>query len=144
MVELEQNTQQPLKALPPVLFFDGECGLCNHSVRWLLVRDQRRVLSFAPLQGELAAQQLPPLASNDQIWSVALWDHDGVHFESDAALRAVASLGGMWWLARFLLVVPRVIRNGVYRFIARSRICWFGRIHFCALLSAEDRARLLP
>ena len=134
----------PAKALPPVLFFDGECGLCNHSVRWLLDHDQRRVLRFAPLQGEMAAHYLPPLASNYQTWSVALWDKNGVHFESDASLRSIACLGGLWRLARLFLVVPRVIRHGVYRFIARNRIHWFGRIDSCVLLSAEDRARLLP
>jgi predicted DCC family thiol-disulfide oxidoreductase YuxK len=143
--ESEGSTRSLLEnAMPPVLFFDGECGLCNHSVRWLLDHDRRRVLSFAPLQGELATHRLAPLASNYRDWSVALWDQAGVHFESDAALRAIACLGGRWRLARLFLLVPRVIRNGIYRFIARNRIRWFGRVDSCALLSAEDRARLLP
>ena len=131
-------------AVPPVLFFDGECGLCNHSVRWLLDHDRERVLRFAPLQGVLASHRLTPLATDYREWSVALWEQDGVHVESDAALRAVACLGGFWRLARLFLIVPRVIRNGVYRFVARNRIRWFGRVDSCALLSAEDRARLLP
>jgi predicted DCC family thiol-disulfide oxidoreductase YuxK len=134
----------PIDALPPVLFFDGECGLCNRSVRWLLARDRRRVLHFAPLQGRMAAQKLVVLPSDYKDWAVALWDEDGIHYESDAMLRAVAHLGGLWRLARLLLIIPRVIRNGVYRFVARNRIRWFGRVDSCALLSAEDRARLLP
>jgi predicted DCC family thiol-disulfide oxidoreductase YuxK len=140
----EPATDFPIEAVPPVLFFDGECGLCNHSVRWLLDHDQRRVLRFAPLQGELAARKLSVLPNDYHDWSVALWDEDGVHVESDAALRAVACLGGFWRLARLLLAVPRVIRNSVYRFVARNRIRSFGRVDSCALLSAEDRDRLLP
>jgi predicted DCC family thiol-disulfide oxidoreductase YuxK len=131
-------------AAAPVLFFDGECGLCNRSVRWLLVRDRRRVLRFAPLQGQLAADKLAALPRDYAEWAVALWDEDGIHYESDAALRAVARLGGMWQLARWLLFIPRKIRNGIYRFIARHRIRWFGRVDSCALLAFEDRARLLP
>ncbi len=131
-------------ATPPVLFFDGECGLCNRSVRWLFRRDRRRVLKFAPLQGELAARTIGTLPSDIHEWSIVLWDETGIHYESDAALRAVAAVGGGWQLASALLLVPRVIRNGVYRFVARNRMRWFGRVASCELLSPEDRARLLP
>ena len=72
---------------------------------------------------------------------MAAWVEGGL---SDAALRAVTAVGGLWRLASGLLLVPRVIRNGVYRFVARNRIRWFGRVASCELLSAEDRARLLP
>jgi len=130
-------------AAPPVLFFDGECGLCNRSVRWLLKRDRRRVLMFAPLQGDVAARTIGSLPDNYQEWSIAFWDGNRVYFESDAALRALAAVGGLWKAARALLWVPRVVRDGVYRFVARNRISWFGRVESCGLLSAEDRARLL-
>jgi predicted DCC family thiol-disulfide oxidoreductase YuxK len=140
------GTSDPLstEAVPPVLFFDGECGLCNRSVRWLSARDRRRVLHFAPLQGRIAAQKLVVLPGDYKEWAAALWDADGIHYESDAMLGAVAHLGGLWRLARLLLIIPKAIRNGVYRFVARNRIRWFGRVDSCALLSAEDRARLLP
>ena len=99
---------------------------------------------FCPTTRRTGGAPASALASNYHTWSVALWDKDGVHVESDAALRAIACLGGFWRLARLFLVLPRVIRNGVYRFIARNRIRWFGRIDSCALLSEKDRARLLP
>jgi predicted DCC family thiol-disulfide oxidoreductase YuxK len=134
----------PVEPVPPVLFFDGECGLCNHSIRWLIDHDQRRVLRFAPLRGKLAERRLSALPTDYDDWSVVLWDENGIHFESDAALRAVACLGGSWRLARLFLAVPRVVRNRIYRFVARNRIRWFGRVDSCALLSPEDRARLLP
>ena len=42
----------------PVLFFDGECGLCNRLVRLLLRLDRKAVLRFGPLQGSTAQQYL--------------------------------------------------------------------------------------
>jgi predicted DCC family thiol-disulfide oxidoreductase YuxK len=113
-------------------------------VRWLFRRDRRRVLKFAPLQGDLAARTVGTLPDDIREWTIILWDEEGIHHESDAALRAVSLVGGVWRLAGGLLLVPRVIRNGVYRFVARNRMRWFGRVASCELLSPEDRARLLP
>lgn len=72
-----------------------------------------------------------------------LWDEEGVHYRSDAALRSVARLGGVWRAAGALLWVPKGLRDGVYRWVARNRIRWFGRVESCALLSGADRDRLL-
>jgi predicted DCC family thiol-disulfide oxidoreductase YuxK len=41
----------PVAATGPVLFFDGECGLCNRVVRLMLRLDRRGRLRYAPLQG---------------------------------------------------------------------------------------------
>jgi predicted DCC family thiol-disulfide oxidoreductase YuxK len=131
------------ETLPPVVFFDGECGLCNHFVRWLLRVDRKRALQFAPLRGELAAEKLPQVSDNEALWSVALWDEDGIHIESDAALRAIARVGGVWRVVDGLHWIPRWFRDGVYRFIARNRIRWFGRVESCELLSPEERERIL-
>lgn len=132
-----------IRADPPVLFFDGECGLCNRTVRWLLARDRRRVLRFAPLQGKLAELKLPASPAGFEEGSVVLWDEEGVHYRSDAALRTVARLGGVWRAASALLWVPKRLRDRVYRRVARNRIRWFGRVDSCVLLSAADRDRLL-
>ena len=37
-----------------VVFFDGVCGLCNRFVDFVLSRDRRAAIRFAPLQGETA------------------------------------------------------------------------------------------
>ncbi len=39
----------------PTVLYDGECGLCHRSVKFLLKRD-RHQLWYAPLQGETAAR----------------------------------------------------------------------------------------
>ena len=39
----------------PIVFYDGDCGLCDRFVRWMLRRDRGHHYRFAPLQGETAA-----------------------------------------------------------------------------------------
>ena len=51
------NTAQ-LAPSEPVVFYDGACGLCQRSVRFLLLADRRKCLGFASLQGRTAAMLL--------------------------------------------------------------------------------------
>jgi predicted DCC family thiol-disulfide oxidoreductase YuxK len=127
----------------PIVFFDGVCGLCNASVDRLLKWDHRGVLRFAPLQGLTAAQLLPAERIND-LDSFVLLDDRGMHLRSDAALRAVAHLGGGWRLANALRVVPAFLRDAVYGRIARNRYRWFGRRDACRLPLPNEQERFLP
>jgi predicted DCC family thiol-disulfide oxidoreductase YuxK len=42
-----------------------------------------------------------------------------------------------------LVVVPRFLRDAVYRFIARNRYRWFGKSETCRVPTPELRARFL-
>ncbi len=128
----------------PVIFFDGVCGMCNGFVNLIVRVDSRRVFRFAPLQGETARELLPPLPDDPQQWSMIYMDERGVHDESDASLQVYRRLGGFWWLLSLARLVPRWIRNPVYRIVARNRYRWFGRQDSCRVPEPEERDRFLP
>ena len=52
-------------------------------------------------------------------------------------------LGGWWRLAEIARIAPRFILDALYRLVARNRYRWFGKTEACALLSQEQRAKLL-
>ncbi len=128
----------------PIVFYDGDCGLCDRFVRWMLRRDRRHRYRFAPLQGETARRMIRVEARDPGLWSGVLGDHDGEHRRSAATLRAVAGLGGVWRAAGLLLLVPAALRDRVYRVVARHRYRWFGRAPACVLPGADERGRFLP
>ncbi|MBC7772889.1 MAG: DUF393 domain-containing protein [Pyrinomonadaceae bacterium] len=129
----------------PILFFDGDCGLCARAVQWCLRHDHKRVLRFAPLQGPTYAAVTAAEKPMD-LNTLVLLDSDGLHVRSSGALRMVRHLGGIRALGATVLlwVVPRVLRDWVYRGIARRRMSWFGPASQCLLPSSEDRGRFLP
>src|SRR2546422_3098542 len=98
----------------PIIFFDGVCAMCNRFVDLILRADRRDLFRFAPLQGETARALLPPLAGDPREWSMIYLDERGVHEESDASLEVYRRLGGVWWLASLLRLVPRFIRTPAY------------------------------
>lgn len=128
----------------PIIFFDGVCAMCNRFVNLILRVDRRGRFRFAPLQGETAKRLLPELAADPRRWSVLYLDERGLHAESDASLEVCRRLGGWWWLVSLGRLVPRWIRDPVYRLIARNRYRWFGKRDACRAPGPTERSRFLP
>jgi predicted DCC family thiol-disulfide oxidoreductase YuxK len=137
----------PLAALPdgrPVIFFDGVCTMCNRFVDLVLRADRKRVFCFAPLQGGTARRVLPSLPADPAKWSMVYVDERGVHEQSDASLYVYRRLGGWFWPLSLLRFVPRMLRDPVYRCVARNRYRWFGKSETCRMPTAAEQDRFLP
>ena len=132
------------QAQKPILFFDGHCGMCNSFVNHILRSDRQQTLLFAPLQGSTARDLLPPLSADAREWSLIYLDESGIYDQSDAFLQICQRLGGVWRPLNWLRLIPRFIRNPVYRFIARNRFRWFDKSAACRVPTPEERARFLP
>ena len=127
---------------PPVVYFDGYCGLCNGFVDFVLARDRRRRFRFAPLQGTTAVARFGPPGDVDP--TTILLEEDGkVYQRSTAALRIISRLGGACALVAVFNLVPRFIRDAVYDWVARHRYGWFGKRDTCRLPTPEERAVFL-
>jgi predicted DCC family thiol-disulfide oxidoreductase YuxK len=133
------STKAPVEK---ILFFDGVCNLCNFFIDFLIKRKQASALFFAPLQGPTAQKMLAP-SFTQKVDSVIYLKNGQVWRESSAALMVLADLGGVWALARFFLVIPTVVRDGTYRWVARNRYKVFGKRDTCRLPSQEERRRFL-
>ena len=128
----------------PIVFFDGECGLCNASVNALLDRDPAGVLRFAPLQGETAAELLPA-GDRECLDSLVLLDGTGRSDRSAAVARILRHLGGRYAALGWLLTaIPKPLRNAAYRAVAKVRYRVWGRTEGCRVPGPGERERFLP
>lgn len=133
----------------PLVLYDGDCGVCDRFVRFVLARDPHGRVRFASLGGQTAAGMLagvPELAHFD---SIVLVDADTagrprMSVRSVAVLRILARLEGPWRAARVLWVVPRPLRDAAYDIFARWRHRVSRSMPVCSVLPAQDRARFLP
>jgi predicted DCC family thiol-disulfide oxidoreductase YuxK len=115
----------------PILFFDGECGLCQHLVRRLLALDQRGGLRFAPLQGPTAQAWLRERGLPTQDFQSLIYLPEGLkgrcgHLRKTDGIIAALHASGHPRLARCLRLVPRSVRDLGYRVVARTRHRIFG------------------
>lgn len=128
----------------PVVMFDGECSLCSSTVRFLLRYNRSGNLNFLPLQSETGSEIIR-LAGNTlrQSNTVILLQDDQFYVYSTAALKIAAHLDSPLLLLKYLEVVPAVLRDCIYRFIAKNRYKWFGKEPLCQVDYQADAKRFL-
>jgi predicted DCC family thiol-disulfide oxidoreductase YuxK len=129
---------------PPTVFFDGVCNLCNWSVRFIIKRDPRGQFRFAALQSDAARALLAKAGVDGQAGDTMLLLEDGRLFDrSTAALRIARRLRFPWRLAYGLIILPRPLRDWLYRIIARHRYRWFGKRDVCMVPTPELQSRFV-
>jgi predicted DCC family thiol-disulfide oxidoreductase YuxK len=129
---------------PPVIFFDGVCNLCQGAVRFVILRDRAARFRFAPLQSDGHRAQFAVTGRVGEPMDTVILVEDGRRYErSTAALRIARHLDGVWPLLYVFIVIPRPIRDAIYRWIARHRYRWFGRQDQCMIPIPDHQSRFL-
>ena len=129
----------------PILLFDGHCNLCNTWVQFIVKRDSASTIRFASLQSPAGRRLLEEHKIDENyIESLVFFEEERFSVSSNAALRTLSYLDSWQKHLIFLAVVPRSLRDLVYRFIARNRYKWYGRREQCMMPTPELKERFLP
>ena len=126
----------------PLFVFDNICVLCSGGASFLMQQKRGREIRFASAQGDLgrALYRHYGLELDDSYLFLA----DGRGYTmSDGYFVLARKLGGWWRLAGVFRLIPRPMRDWIYGMVAQNRYEWFGRTEACALLTEEQKARLL-
>ncbi|MGE3458488.1 MAG: thiol-disulfide oxidoreductase DCC family protein, partial [Kofleriaceae bacterium] len=116
----------------PTVLYDGVCGLCARSVRWILRHERDHELVFAPLQGPTAdamRARWPEIPAT--IDTVVFVDRDRVHLRSKAFFHLASHLRAPWRWMHALRRVPGFLPDIGYRLIAAVRYRVWGKADVC-------------
>ena len=126
-----------------VILFDGTCAFCERSVRFIASRDDG-YFKFGASQNPEGRQLLAQYGTTREAARSLILIEDGrIYLRSTAALRVAGRLSAPWRYARVLLLVPRPIRDAVYRVVAAIRHRIAGQSNACEIPPPEIRARLI-
>lgn len=104
-----------------IIFYDSKCFLCDGFVSFVYKRDQKKVFHFSSLHGNTAGKTLPSQFIQNQD-TVVYYENSHLFTHSDAALKILSHLSVPWKiLSKITRIVPRSLRDLVYRWIARNR-----------------------
>ena len=128
-----------------IILFDGVCNLCNGSVVFILKREKKPVFQFASIQSEAGKELLKWCGLPEGFdQAIVLIDSGKIYLGSTAALKIGGHLKFPWsFLSGVGFLVPKFLRDGVYRQIAGHRYQWFGKRDICMVPSETLRARFL-
>jgi predicted DCC family thiol-disulfide oxidoreductase YuxK len=120
------------------MVFDGFCNLCSGGARWVQRHRIEPPFRLVPMQSELGRAMLAEQGYDpDDPLTFLVVDGDRSLTQSDAWIHLVAAAGGGWRLIHATRVIPRILRDSVYRLIARNRYRWFGRRTTCYVPHAD-------
>lgn len=106
----------------PLILYDGDCILCNRSVKFLQARQRPGALEYATQQSELGRAALKGCGLDKRRLETLVLIADGRCFQqSTAALRALRYLRFPWPLLYAFIIVPPFLRDPVYDLIAHNR-----------------------
>jgi len=125
-----------------VIFFDGVCGLCNGFVDFVMAVDKEQKFRFSPLQSEFAQKNLPhEMTAN--LDSVVFLKEGKTFRKSQAVIKILEEIGGIWKLAKIGKILPETILNETYDIVAQNRYKIFGKKETCRLPTPAERARFI-
>jgi predicted DCC family thiol-disulfide oxidoreductase YuxK len=128
----------------PIIVFDAECLLCSANAQFVLNHDRRGRFLLASMQEE-AGNALYRRFGIDPADpdTLIVVEGDRVRRDSDAILAIWTGLGWPWRAATAFRLIPRGLRDSVYRWVARNRYRLFGRRNTCWLPDPAFRDRML-
>ncbi len=118
-----------------VLLFDSGCKLCNSSIKFVTKGDnvvskgdkkqQIKQIPLSSLEGAAIVAKYPSLQNINSIIFIA---NNQLFIESDAIIEIAKQLSFPYKFLAAGRLVPKTWRDVIYKWIAKNRYHWFGRV----------------
>ena len=123
----------------PVILFDGVCNLCNGTVDFIIRNDRKKQFRFVALQSESGKKFAQKFNFSSGTDSVILILNKKVYYESEAVLIIASLLNFPWNMAKVFYLIPKKMRDNIYKWIAGNRYKWFGKRSSCRIASPAEK-----
>ena len=122
-----------------IIFFDGDCGLCNRFIKLILRFEKHPNFYFSPLGSPIANE----LLKSQDLDTVVLLKNEVEYHRSSAALLVLKEMIFPISLLYVFILIPRIIRDYIYKVIASNRKSFFRDDIQCILPSEELKRRFI-
>jgi len=128
----------------PIILFDAQCVLCSANAQFVLRHDWKRRFRLAAMQGPVGEALFRRHGIDpENPDTIIVVEGDHAHRDSDAVLFIYENLGWPWRLASMARLVPRLVRDPLYGWVARNRYRLFRRRKTCWLPSPALADRVM-
>ena len=96
--------------ISPIVFFDGECGLCSRVVQFIYKNENNNKIYFSPLQSKYAIDTLNQNNIKPDLNTFYFYHNNKMHDKSSAALKIIPFLKWQYYfltIIRFVLIIKK-------------------------------------
>lgn len=120
-----------------IIFYDGDCGLCNRVIQFILKNERGEKLLFCSLQSEFGTEFLKRKGYDaKRLNTLYFYNGSKVFKKSSAVIQIIPFLKKPWSICLIFWITPWFIRDLLYDLVA------FFRKHIpntqCALYKANS------
>ena len=127
-----------------IVVFDGECLFCNRFITFIIQNDKKNKLFFCELQSKTGIDFLKkydlPISNFETIYFVK---KNKLYEKSDAILKIMEAIGGIWKIAIIFSLIPKLFRNKIYNFIAEHRFSLSNSEKICKIPDTKILKKIL-
>ncbi|NNE80368.1 MAG: DUF393 domain-containing protein [Silicimonas sp.] len=117
-----------------LVVLDAHCMACASGARWIAKRDRDQKFRIVPMQSRLGQDLFRKYGLDPDDPASWLCLEDGKPLTGlEAWARVGRVLGGSARVLGLLMVLPKPLRAGVYSFVVRNRIRFFGTADLCTM-----------
>ena len=128
----------------PLIIYDGDCGLCNRSISFIIRHEKSEYLRFSPVGSAFAQKVMRANGlSPDDIDSIVLVESGNCHVESDAVVGVAKFLKWPWSMIAWSKAIPRPFRDWCYRLVAANRMKLGSADKVCDIADERIRRRII-
>ena len=127
---------QIMKQLKNTILFDSKCNLCSKTVKKVMKLDKNKLFTFISNNSEFGQNIIKKnnlnFITTETI--VLFTTEEEFLIKSDAAISIAVKLNPLFVIFNLLFVIPKVIRDKVYDYVAKNRYKWFGENDNCEII----------
>lgn len=127
----------------PIFVYDGECGICNKSVQFILDHEKSNEIYFVSFQSPLGEALGDNFGFDSNNLSTAIFiNGNSISTKSDAILSSSIFLKAPYHRIGLIKFIPKGLRDIIYDFISRNRNK-LGLQYQCKVLDKEKASRII-
>lgn len=128
-----------------IILFDGVCNLCDSSVQFVIRHDKKDIFRFVQLQSNLGQKIAGHIGTSaSEMDSIILYEHGKTYYyKSEAAFRILRETSGIYKLLLAFSILPRILTNYIYDYVAKNRYRWYGKKESCMIPTPELKSKFI-
>lgn len=123
-----------------ITLYDGECGFCDHWVRWILRQRPSQNIRFVALQSDQGRELLQQQNIEFDLKSIVVIHQNKSYQKSKAIALILKNINSSFRHFSLLFqIIPTIIADAGYDFVAKYRYNIIGKNDSCEIPSPEQR-----